>query len=137
MPTYACYFELTRLPELFHNIDNIHLAAVEQHDKLIFMYTVKDGPANKSYGLQVALLAGVPKPVVKQARIRLKQLEEQQLRMTAQQTELQFISPPTPTRVAPHPVIDKLKTISAEDLTPRQALDLIYQLQVLLKETDE
>jgi DNA mismatch repair protein MutS len=131
------YFELTRLPELFHNMSNIHLAAVEQDDKLIFMYTVKDGPANKSYGLQVALLAGVPKPVVKQARIRLKQLEEQQLQMTAQQAELQFSSPPTPTVVAPHPVIDKLKTISAEDLTPRQALELIYQLHALLKEADE
>ena len=131
------YFELTRLPEQFHNINNIHLAAVEQNDKLIFMYTVKDGPANKSYGLQVALLAGVPKPIVNQARIRLKQLEEQQLRMTAPQTELQFISPSTPTRMAPHPVIDKLKTISAEDLTPRQALELIYQLQALLKETAE
>ncbi|BAP56960.1 MutS 1 protein [Thioploca ingrica] len=131
------YFELTRLPELFHNMSNIHLAAVEQDDKLIFMYTVKDGPANKSYGLQVALLAGVPKQVVNQARIRLKQLEEQQLQMTAQQTELQFISPPTPTWVAPHPIIDKLKTISPEDLTPRQALELIYQLQALLKEADE
>ncbi len=127
------YFELTRLPEQFHNIANVHLEAVEQDDKLIFMHTVKDGPANKSYGLQVALLAGVPKKVVKQASIRLKQLEEQQLKMAAQQTELALQPPsPPPTPAIPNPVIEKLQNLSPEDLTPRQALEVIYQLKALL-----
>ena len=132
------YFELTRLPELFHNIANVHLEAVEQDDKLIFMHTVKDGPANKSYGLQVALLAGVPKNVVKQASVHLKQLEEQQLQMAAQQTELPLLPPSLPppaTPAVPHPVIEKLKSLSPEDMTPRQALDVIYQLKALLDET--
>ena len=127
------YFELTRLPERFHNIANVHLAAVEQDDKLIFMHTVKDGPANKSYGLQVALLAGVPKTVVKQAGVHLKQLEEQQLQMAAQQTEFALQPPsPPPTPAIPHPIIDKLQSLSPEDMTPRQALEVIYQLKGLL-----
>jgi len=125
------YFELTRLPELYHSIANVHLEAVEQDDKLIFMHTVKEGPANKSYGLQVALLAGVPKNVVNQARVRLKQLENQQLQTLSQQTELDLQQPPT----EPHPVISQLKSVSPTDMTPRQALELVYQLKVLLDET--
>jgi len=124
------YFELTRLPELYHSIANVHLEAVEQDDKLIFLHTVREGSANKSYGLQVALLAGVPKNVINQARIRLKQLESQQLQAMSQQTELNLQPPPT----VPHPVITKLKGVSPTDMTPRQALELIYQLKVLLDE---
>ena len=125
------YFELTRLPELFRTIANVHLEALEQNDKLIFMHTIKDGPASKSYGLQVALLAGVPKTVVNRARVRLKQLEEQQLQMTAHQSELLLQPPPSPPS-APHPALAKLQNLSPEDLTPRQALDVIYQLKTLL-----
>ena len=121
------YFELTALPE--QSISNIHLEAVEQNDKLIFMHTVKAGPANQSYGLQVALLAGVPKKLVNQANIRLKQLEAQQL--SSQQTTLNLPAP------APsfdsHPVIAELKSLSPEDMTPKQALEMIYQLKALLK----
>ncbi|MDM8562762.1 LAGLIDADG family homing endonuclease, partial [Candidatus Marithioploca araucensis] len=128
------YFELTRLPEMFHNIDNVHLEAVEQEEKLIFLHTVKNGPANKSYGLQVALLAGVPKEVVNRARFRLKQLESQKLQTTTQQTELSLqSSPPTPPPITSHPVIDKLKSLSPEDMTPRQALEVVYQLKALLE----
>ena len=126
------YFELTRLPELFHNITNIHLEALEQKDKLIFMHTVKKGPANKSYGLQVALLAGVPKSVVTQARFRLKQLESQQL--TAQQTDLllQTTAPTPPEPIPVHPIVTAIQEISPEDMTPKQALEMIYQLKALL-----
>jgi DNA mismatch repair protein MutS len=126
------YFELTCLPERFHSIANVHLEAVEQDDKLIFMHTVKEGPANKSYGLQVALLAGVPKKVINQARIRLKQLEAQQLQAMSQQTELNLLSPPAPPPA--DPVINKLKSVSPTDMTPRQALEMIYQLKALLEE---
>jgi len=126
------YFELTRLPEMFHNIANVHLEAVEQNDKLIFMHTIKEGSTNKSYGLQVALLAGVPKQVVNKAGVHLKQLEEQQLQMAAQQTELPLQPPPPP---VPSPVINKIKALSPEDLTPRQALEVIYQLKALLDQT--
>jgi len=114
------YFELTRLPERCPLIANVHFDAVEQQDKLIFLHTVKPGPANQSYGLQVALLAGVPKIVIQQARQRLSQLETTSPQQTA--------SPPPPL----HPVIAQLEQITPEDLTPRQALDLIYQLKALL-----
>ena len=126
------YFELTALPE--QSISNIHLEAVEQNDKLIFMHTVKAGPANQSYGLQVALLAGVPKKLVNQANIRLKQLEAQQL--SSQQTTLNLpkpVSAPTPSFDS-HPVIAKLKSLSPEDMTPKQALEMIYQLKALLNQ---
>ncbi len=130
------YFELTRLPERYHNIANIHLDAVEQGDKLIFMHAIKDGPANKSYGLQVALLAGVPKPVVNQARSHLKQLEAQQLEMGAQQSELPLQAPSEAApEAAPHPVVTELQNLSPEDMTPRQALDIMYQLKALVEET--
>ena len=129
------YFELTGLPELYHNIANIHLDAVEQGDKLIFMHAVKEGPANKSYGLQVALLAGVPKHVVNQARSHLKQLEAQQLEMGAQQNELLLQAPPSAMpEVAPHPVVTQLHNLSPEDMTPRQALEIMYQLKGLVEE---
>jgi DNA mismatch repair protein MutS len=126
------YFELTQLAERFQSVANIHLEALEQDEKLIFMYTVKEGPANKSYGLQVASLAGVPKPVVQQAKFYLQQLEEQQkqnqlLSMPRKQPSLE----PAPT--APHPVVTQLLTVVPEDLTPRQALDLIYQLKALME----
>ncbi len=130
------YFELTRLPDLFHRIANVHLDAVEQNDKLIFMHTVKEGPANKSYGLQVALLAGVPKQVVKQAHIHLKQLEAQPLQTTAQQSSLPLQPVLSSHSVSSsHPVINQLESLSPEDITPKQALEIIYQLKALLTES--
>jgi DNA mismatch repair protein MutS len=126
------YFELTRLPEVYKNIANIHLDAVEQGDKLIFMHTVKEGPANQSYGLQVALLAGVPKSVVTQARVHLKKLEEQQLMMTPQQAKLNLSPSSSSSPTETHPVFAKLQSISPEDLTPKQALEVIYQLKALV-----
>ncbi|ALG67926.1 DNA mismatch repair protein MutS [Beggiatoa leptomitoformis] len=125
------YFELTRLPESCHGVINVHLDAIEQEDKLIFMHRVKEGPANKSYGLQVALLAGVPKNVVKQARIRLKHLESQQYHAGAQQTELNLVSPASLTPI--HPVLVKLQNVVLDNLTPKQALDLLYELHRLLE----
>jgi DNA mismatch repair protein MutS len=103
------YFELTRLPEKFNRIHNVCLEAIEQDDTLRFMHTVKDGAANKSYGLQVALLAGVPEHIVKQAQLRLEQLENKQKNT--------------------NPVISKLYNLSPDDMSPREALDMIYELK--------
>ncbi len=126
------YFELTRLPDIFHNIANIHLDAVEQDDKLIFMHSVKEGPANKSYGLQVALLAGVPKQVVTQAGKHLKELEAQKLQMATTESALPVSQQPSQPQTALHPIIEKVKTLSPEDMTPRQALEIIYQLKKMV-----
>jgi DNA mismatch repair ATPase MutS len=74
------YFELTRLPDEQSGIANVHLDAVEHGDSIVFMHRVQDGPADRSYGLQVAALAGVPPVVIQQARQRLRLLERQMLR---------------------------------------------------------
>jgi DNA mismatch repair protein MutS len=69
------YFELTRLPEKHNGIANVHLDAVEHSDTIVFMHTVQEGPASRSYGLQVAALAGIPSVVVRQAKQHLQKLE--------------------------------------------------------------
>lgn len=126
------YFELTRLPETNPIIANIHFEAIEQQDKLTFMHTVKEGAASQSYGLQVALLAGVPKVVIQRARYRLKQLESQVLTLSPQQAKMPLPMPSMEENK--HPVLKQLAHISPEDLTPRQALDLIYRLKSLLED---
>jgi len=121
------YFELTLLADQIESLANVHLDAVEHDDKIIFMHTVQEGAASKSFGLQVALLAGVPKSVVTRAKQRLIELEHQQIpSIITQSTEsfqqLSFVS-------EPHPIIDKIKAVDVNELTPRQALELLYQLK--------
>lgn len=70
------YFELTQLATESDSIENVHLDAVEHHEHIVFMHQVKTGAANRSYGLQVAALAGVPKQVIEQAKQKLKHLED-------------------------------------------------------------
>ena len=126
------YFELTALTDELASIANVHLNAVEHGDGIVFMHTVKDGPANQSYGLQVARLAGVPLRVIEQARKKLHSLEqhtsgkyEKIIEQNTGQMEL-FNS-------LPHPVLDKLQRTDVDMLTPKQALDLIYELAGLAK----
>lgn len=126
------YFELTRLPELVSGIANVHLDAVEQEDKLIFLHDVKSGPANRSYGLHVALLAGVPKTVIQQARRKLKRLEKQQLD-APEQLDILNPTPAAAPEPKPHPVVNKLQQLAVDDVTPRQALALLYELKTLVE----
>ena len=121
------YFELTSLVDEINSVANVHLDAVEHGDSIVFMHSVKKGPANQSYGLQVAKLAGVPVDVIDSARKKLLQLErqsagahEQYIEKTTGQMELFNNNP--------HPVVEKLQQISVDELTPKQALDLIYEL---------
>ncbi len=129
------YFELTQLPDLCHGIVNVHLDAVEQADKLIFLHQVKTGAANKSYGLQVALLAGVPRSVVEDARKRLKQLEKQQKGVVQPEQITLFAASQQPsekTADKPHPVLDTLQKLQPDDMTPKQALEALYLLRSLI-----
>jgi DNA mismatch repair protein MutS len=122
------YFELTTLPEEHPGVANVHLDAVEHGDGIVFMHAVKEGPANQSYGLQVAALAGVPGKVIQRARKRLRELENAARRHAEQDTPqlaLQLAEEPP----APSPVIQRLQEIDPDDLTPRQALQLIYELK--------
>jgi DNA mismatch repair protein MutS len=127
------YFELTRLAEPGCGISNVHLDAVEHGDRLVFMHAVKDGPADRSFGLQVAALAGLPKAVVSQARARLSELE--------QRAPVDARAPITPSVLdAPQQfglfppsaaALDALAGIDPDELTPKQALEALYRLKSL------
>lgn len=121
------YFELTELAEQQTGLVNVHLDAIEHNDTIAFMHTVLDGAASKSFGLQVAALAGVPKAVIKQAKQKLKMLENHQpvtADTNTQQPSL-FISEPSE-------VETQLADIDLDNLSPRQAQDLLYKLKALL-----
>lgn len=121
------YFELTSLAEEHSGIANIHLDAIEHGDSIVFLHAVKPGPASQSYGLQVAALAGVPRPVIENARRKLHKLENQAVREPLQTPEINqfdlFASP------EPHPALSLLESIHPDDLSPKQALELLYQLK--------
>jgi DNA mismatch repair protein MutS len=128
------YFELTRLPQNCEGIANIHLDAVEHGDTIVFLHTVQDGPADRSYGLQVAALAGIPPSIVQQAKQRLQELEKQQAntnmsikgaRAGGHDSQTALFTP------APHPAVKLLNGLDPDALSPRQALDIIYQLKTL------
>ncbi|MFN3164269.1 MAG: MutS-related protein, partial [Pseudohongiellaceae bacterium] len=122
------YFELTGLPETHDGIVNVHLDAVEHDNGIVFLHAVKPGPANQSYGLQVAQLAGIPAAVITRARDKLQQLEtESRLEVKSgsaqqpQQAEL-FSSPR-------HPVLDSLSRLQPDELSAREALAILYDLK--------
>lgn len=120
------YFELTRLPELQTGIANVHLDAIEHGDRIVFLHAVKEGPADRSYGLHVAALAGVPAPVIAAARARLEELES----TAGAQPE-----PAAPNQlklfVETHPALLALQNLDVDELTPRQALETLYRLKSL------
>ena len=123
------YFELTRLPDFYEDIANLHLDAVEHGDRIVFLHAVKEGPADRSYGLQVAALAGVPRGVLDQARDRLRELEQQTRERasgTAPRQQIDLFQPPQD-----HPLCDALQGIDPEQLSPRQALDILFKLKEL------
>ncbi|MEI2455827.1 DNA mismatch repair protein MutS [Lysobacter firmicutimachus] len=127
------YFELTALAEPGNGIANVHLDAVEHGEQLVFMHAVKDGPADRSFGLQVAALAGLPKSVVKQARGRLAELE-QQGRDTPKPSFAQAAldAPQQFGLFAPSSAaLDALAAVDPDELTPKQALEALYRIKAL------
>jgi DNA mismatch repair protein MutS len=126
------YFELTTLPEEHPGIANVHLDAVEHGDSIVFMHSVKEGPANQSYGLQVAGLAGVPRSVIERARKRLGELEDA-AREHADRAQPQLaLFDQTAAEPASDPLRERLLSTAVDDLTPRQALELLYELSALV-----
>jgi DNA mismatch repair protein MutS len=130
------YFEMTRLSHEYTELANVHLGAVEHNDRIVFMHAVEEGPANQSYGIQVAALAGIPTAVVRAARKQLREFE-QRATVDPLQPDLfaQDFSPeaPEPAEAAPHPALDHLAAIDPDALTPREALDALYALKGLLR----
>jgi DNA mismatch repair protein MutS len=128
------YFELTELAQDFPTIANVHLDAVEYGEQLVFMHTVKDGPANRSFGLQVAALAGLPKAVIADARRYLAALEQ------GHEVTVAAVTPPAATPQMglfapslPSPVEEALRAMDPDDLSPRDALDRLYKLKKMLR----
>ena len=124
------YFELTMLAEQIETLANVHLDAMEHDDKIVFMHAVQEGAASKSFGLQVAQLAGVPKLVIKRAKQRLAELEQQQAPTVLTATPIQGDAFEQ-LRLAPdeHPVLTTLADTDVNDLSPRQALELLFYLK--------
>jgi DNA mismatch repair protein MutS len=128
------YFELTELAGDITVIANVHLDAVEYGEQLVFMHAVKDGPANRSFGLQVAALAGLPKSVIAEARRTLAELERSMHqhasapRAPSEETSPQMgLFAPAP----PSAVERALEEIDPDALSPRDALELLYRLKSL------
>jgi len=128
------YFELTTLPDEYPGIANVHLDAIEHGDGIVFLHSVSEGPANQSYGLQVAALAGVPKPVIALAKTRLAELEQaarEHAEAASQQLSLFDAATAAPTPPEDDPVRERLAALQPDDMTPREALDALYALRAL------
>jgi DNA mismatch repair protein MutS len=142
------YFELTQLPETHPSAVNVHLSAVEHKDSIVFLHAVQDGPASQSYGLQVAQLAGVPPAVIRAARKHLARLESQALDATpqldlfapapcddvevqAEQAQAPMAAPVSAPVADESPALALLDAIDPDALTPREALERLYELKRL------
>ncbi len=125
---FATHFiEITELAQTLDGARNVHLAAVEHGDRIVFLHALRDGPADRSYGLHVAQLAGVPRVVIDDAAQRLRHLES---------SPRAIGSPPDQQGdmfVAGNPILDELRSLHPDELTPRAALALLYRWQTLLK----
>jgi DNA mismatch repair protein MutS len=128
------YFELTRLPTEQPEAVNVHLAAADHDSGIVFLHEVRPGPASRSYGIQVAERAGLPGPVIRQARRELERLQA-----VADPRQPGLFDPPT---AAPTVDIEHLAALEAaaalcktladldvDALSPRDALDRLYQLR--------
>jgi DNA mismatch repair protein MutS len=128
------YFELTLLANEYADLANVHLDAIEHGERIVFLHAVEEGPANQSYGIQVAALAGIPSSVLKAARRQLREFEQRasinplqpDLFASALSSAAEAQEPPT------SPAIDRLRAIDPDRLTPREALDALYELKALL-----
>lgn len=134
------YFELTQLPEQYTAASNVHLSAVEHKDTIVFLHAVEPGPASQSYGLQVAQLAGVPHQVIRAAKQHLAELEAHSVKSTPQFDLFSDIIKDNATQEAViatseehSPLLDALADIDPDRLSPREALDTLYQLKQLLE----
>ena len=129
------YFELTEFPVKHRQAINVHVSAAETsansgHAGIVFLHEIQAGPASRSYGIQVARLAGVPHGVLQHAKHALSALESGAASGRAQ-VDL-FAPPPEPMDVGPTPLEAKLAQIDPDTLSPRDALDALYQLKKLL-----
>jgi DNA mismatch repair protein MutS len=125
------YFELTALPAELEGCANVHFDAVQHRNGIVFLHAVEDGPANQSYGLQVAKLAGVPAEAIRQARAYLARLDQFSAQRDIHGDLFGASAPPAD---APHPasaVLDRLRALDPDALSPRDAQAALYELKRL------
>jgi DNA mismatch repair protein MutS len=133
------YFELTQLPDLHPSAENVHLSAIEHKEKIVFLHAVQAGPASQSYGLQVAQLAGIPQAVIRSARKHLADLETHSLQTTPQFDLFSnsIATPPTDEALIETPpetpLMDAIDALDPDSLSPREALEALYQLKKIAK----
>ncbi|MFZ5547643.1 MAG: DNA mismatch repair protein MutS [Pseudomonadota bacterium] len=121
------YFELTEFPRRHDRALNLHVSATESGDDIVFLHAIEPGPASRSYGVQVARLAGMPPAVIRQARAALEALEAQSRERDAQ-VDL-FAAPAAPSLPVPSAVDEALAQVDPDTLTPREALEALYRLK--------
>ena len=124
------YFELTRLAEEFNQLANVHLAAIEHQHSIVFLHSVNEGAASQSYGLQVAALAGVPNSVIRNAKKQLVRLEQNSAAQNPQ-GDL-FTAAPEAPEPEEHPLLSALRDLQPDEMSPKEALERIYQLKKLI-----
>jgi DNA mismatch repair protein MutS len=128
------YFELTEFPATHHAALNMHVGATESGNDIVFLHELQAGPASKSYGVQVARLAGMPTGVLNHARHTLTALEA-----GAQENRIQvdlFAPAPDEENAGPSALESALKQIDPDTLSPREALEALYSLQRVLKRSE-
>lgn len=133
------YFELTAVAQALPAAANIHFDASEFGEDLVFLHAAKDGPASRSYGLQVAALAGVPREVLNSARSYLQELEASGAAHSPQHSapQIPLFAEATPVPAKQDDTIkNAVMTLQPDELTPKQALDVLYHLQLIAKQTD-
>jgi len=123
------YFELTEFPAAHHGAVNVHVSAAESGRDIVFLHAIEPGPASRSYGIQVARLAGIPTAVLNQARHTLEALEQQA--STAQAQVDLFAPAPAQAPTAPSPLEAFVASLHPDAMSPREAMDAIYQLKSL------
>lgn len=130
------YFELTSLVNESEHIANVHLGVVEYQNRIVFLHTLNEGPASQSYGIHVAELAGVPKPIIREAKKILAHLELEANNQNLQPDLFSAISQDETSDSVPpsHPVINHLNALRPDELSPREALAELYKLKSFLDE---
>jgi DNA mismatch repair protein MutS len=126
------YFEITELAEQLANVNNLHLDAVEHGQDIVFMYHVKEGPANQSYGIQVARLAGLPSQVLTTAENKLHSLELEASKTPSGQSRQHSLDFTSPATTHSSMLEKRLESLDIDELNARQALDLLYELKSTL-----
>ena len=124
------YFELTRLNADYPECANVHLDAVEHGHRIVFLHALEEGPASQSYGIEVAALAGIPAAVIRDAKRRLRALENREIG-AGPQPDLFAMLPDVETEPLSHPVLTALADIDPDALSPREALERLYALKRL------